>query len=332
MSKPDIVLSLSGGGFRAMLFHLGVIRYLKHAGLLDHVNTIAAVSGGAIIAAHLCHNWEEFPDDETSFALAAQPLIRFAKRDVRGRILRRLPWALATVPIPWLNVTRSSLFRAELRKILGKRAELLTQALAASTSTPRLYILATNLTTGWSCSFSRDGFTQHAPEGIIEMKTEAPKTAFAVGVSASFPTFFPPSEVVASDLGVSREAFRFPKQYLTDGGVFDNLGIRAIQRLHQEGPQFDITIVSDGGAAFELNPGRRFTGIFASAARAVDILFHRVQNLEYELINQRESEDRSLDSDAESPVFIPIRITDSIPRDDVLRNNIGRTAKHANGS
>ena len=48
-----IALTLSGGGFRATLFHLGVVRFLYEAKLLDKVTDICSVSGGSILAAHL---------------------------------------------------------------------------------------------------------------------------------------------------------------------------------------------------------------------------------------------------------------------------------------
>jgi predicted acylesterase/phospholipase RssA len=52
------VLALSGGGFRATLFHLGVIRYLAEKQKLDEVKAICSVSGGSVLAAHLVLNWE----------------------------------------------------------------------------------------------------------------------------------------------------------------------------------------------------------------------------------------------------------------------------------
>ena len=48
-----IGLALSGGGFRATLYHIGLVRYLRDAGLLSQVTDIAAVSGGSVFAAHL---------------------------------------------------------------------------------------------------------------------------------------------------------------------------------------------------------------------------------------------------------------------------------------
>ena len=49
---PRIGLALSGGGFRASIFHLGVIRRLEELGIMKYVHTISAVSGGSIIAAY----------------------------------------------------------------------------------------------------------------------------------------------------------------------------------------------------------------------------------------------------------------------------------------
>ncbi len=42
-------LALSGGGFRATLYHLGVVRYLRDAGILSKVTHINTVSGGSIL-------------------------------------------------------------------------------------------------------------------------------------------------------------------------------------------------------------------------------------------------------------------------------------------
>lgn len=51
-----IGLALSGGGFRATLFHLGVVRFLFEVGQLKPVKLVSAVSGGSVLAAHLILN------------------------------------------------------------------------------------------------------------------------------------------------------------------------------------------------------------------------------------------------------------------------------------
>lgn len=87
-----IALCLSGGGFRAMLFHLGAIRRLAHEGWLGDVQRIDSVSGGSILAAHLALNWPAYCADATR---ASADLVSLARCDVRGRIVRRrLLWIL----------------------------------------------------------------------------------------------------------------------------------------------------------------------------------------------------------------------------------------------
>lgn len=51
--RKGLALCLSGGGFRAALFHLGALRRLNELGILSALDTITAVSGGSILAAHL---------------------------------------------------------------------------------------------------------------------------------------------------------------------------------------------------------------------------------------------------------------------------------------
>src|SRR5262249_61376464 len=55
LPEPDrrkkIALCLSGGGFRAALFHLGVLRRLNELDVLSRLSTITAVSGGGGAAA-----------------------------------------------------------------------------------------------------------------------------------------------------------------------------------------------------------------------------------------------------------------------------------------
>src|SRR5688572_7184095 len=52
-TRQGIALALSGGGYRAALFHLGAARRLNELGILHQIDTISSVSGGSIFAAHL---------------------------------------------------------------------------------------------------------------------------------------------------------------------------------------------------------------------------------------------------------------------------------------
>jgi len=49
MDRPKLGLALAGGGFRASLFHLGVLRRMAELDLLRYVEVLSTVSGGSII-------------------------------------------------------------------------------------------------------------------------------------------------------------------------------------------------------------------------------------------------------------------------------------------
>jgi NTE family protein len=51
--RPKLGLALSGGGFRAAFFHLGVLARMAERGLLRKVEVISTVSGGSILGAQL---------------------------------------------------------------------------------------------------------------------------------------------------------------------------------------------------------------------------------------------------------------------------------------
>ena len=66
--RPELGLALSGGGFRAAFFHLGVLARLAELGLLRHVEVISTVSGGSIVGAlyylHVKDLLENVADEE----------------------------------------------------------------------------------------------------------------------------------------------------------------------------------------------------------------------------------------------------------------------------
>ena len=153
-----IGLALSGGGFRATLYHLGVIRYLRDNGTLPLVTDIAAVSGGSILGAHLVLNWDRYTGDDRAFAEAAAEIVHFVQHDVRNRIVRRLPLLfplrLAAKVTGWHapGLMPNALLERDYRQFLyGDRRlfELPEQ--------PALHMLSTNVSDGVMAVFNRDG-------------------------------------------------------------------------------------------------------------------------------------------------------------------------------
>ena len=58
-----VALCLSGGGYRAMLYHAGAIWRLNELGVLPKINLISSVSGGSITSGALAVAWKDLTWD-----------------------------------------------------------------------------------------------------------------------------------------------------------------------------------------------------------------------------------------------------------------------------
>src|SRR3954452_23312050 len=153
-----IGLALSGGGFRATLYHLGLLRFLRDAGILPKVTHITSVSGGSIMAAHLAMNWDSYTGSPEEFDRAASQLLDFIRLDVRNRILRRFPMGLLVRwPRRLLGLSNRQLTRTGLLERQYEQHLYGDKSLFELPEWPQLHLLATNLSEGCLCSFSRDG-------------------------------------------------------------------------------------------------------------------------------------------------------------------------------
>jgi hypothetical protein len=73
---PRIGLALSGGGSRAIAFHLGCLRALNRLGLLDRVAILSTVSGGSVIGAYFHAHFHGQGGDFPSFEIKIRGLLR----------------------------------------------------------------------------------------------------------------------------------------------------------------------------------------------------------------------------------------------------------------
>jgi NTE family protein len=62
--QEGTALCLSGGGYRAMLFHLGALWYLNEQRLLGRIARFSSVSGGSITSAVLGWKWRRLKFDD----------------------------------------------------------------------------------------------------------------------------------------------------------------------------------------------------------------------------------------------------------------------------
>ena len=251
---------------------------------------ITSVSGGSIIAAHLALHWDRYNGSEGDFDAAAAELLAFTRLDVRNRILRRFPLAFALRP-PRRLVGRSNrrLKRTGLLEYHYEQYLYGDRSVFELPETPQLHILATNLSEGRLCSFNREGLWNIRRERdggfrIDRVSVGLATVSMAVAASSAFPGFFPPMLLTEQDVGATSGSFG--RQSFTDGGVFDNLGVRMFRFLAKppdgEPHRWDAVLVSDTGKPFEVQSTVEDVGMVRTAMRASDILMDRVWQLESE--------------------------------------------------
>lgn len=248
--KPGASLALSGGGYRAMLFHAGALRRLNEAGFLPHLAQYSSVSGGSIAAALLAIRWSElgFRSDGVGhgFEVVERSLFDFAGKWID------VPSILSGVATPGASIADKLTKRYDRHLYRGARLQHIP-------AKPEFVINATNLQTGRLVRFSRDKI---ATWGVGEVRKPELDVASAVAASSAFPPLLSPKILDFADDEWTRRGEYGEPPYTTnvalaDGGVYDNLGLERASHFH-------TVLVSDGGAPFRPKPTLRLDWILQS--------------------------------------------------------------------
>jgi len=257
-----IGLAMSGGGFRAAAFHLGVMRELEINGLLDKIDLLTCVSGGSIAGAALALNWSSAN-----------------KLDLLDTYLRTRSIAVSSFIAGSLDP-----FESRLDKLAGSYDKdlFLKKKLSALGNGPRIYLNATNLSTG-NLFFFVAGGGKDCEMGEHELGViAAPDFPIcqAVAASSAFPPVFPPLRLNSSTYSPASDV-----EYvtLTDGGVYDNMAVNPLLRDRNE---LDYVIVSDGGKPFAINSRPTESGSIVLKA-GLDIMMEQIRGLEFDRLQYR---------------------------------------------
>lgn len=272
--EPGIGLALSGGGFRATLFHIGSLWRLNELGYLPKLSRISSVSGGSITAGVLALHWKELTfQNGVATNLdekVVKPLRKFCERDIDTRAIGEGAF------LPWKSISGS--VREEYEKHLFGNATLQDlQNNPGLQNNPLFVFNTTNFQTGNDFRFCK-AYAGDYRLGLIPN----PKFTLALTVTASsaFPPFLSPvvvevdpaafQPVRGADLHGRAEYCR--TLYLTDGGVYDNLGLETVWN------RYDTVLVSDAGAPLEVS-GEVGTSWKDQALRAMDITTNQARGL-----------------------------------------------------
>ncbi|MBI3222583.1 MAG: patatin-like phospholipase family protein [Nitrosomonadales bacterium] len=120
--SPLIALALSGGGVRAMVFHLGVLQFFAERQLLERVSRISTVSGGSLLVGlMLQENKLRWPSSEMFLSLVLPSLRKkLCASSMQWSAVRQLRH-----PINWQFIlARANLLALALEDEWGVKAKL----------------------------------------------------------------------------------------------------------------------------------------------------------------------------------------------------------------
>ena len=234
--EDGIALCLSGGGYRAMVFHCGALWRLNEAGLLPRLERISSVSGGSMAAGALALAWNRLDFDAHGVANRFQQAFLEPVRKLAGRTIDL--WAIALGI--FLPGSIGNWYARSLKRHLVGSATL--QDLP---DRPRFVINATNLQSAVLWRFSKPYMRDYR---VGEVKTPRTELATAVAASAGFPPLLAPTTLhpgesdwtPGSGTDLQRPDFTRTIE-LGDGGIYDNLGLETAWKRYR------TILISDGG-------------------------------------------------------------------------------------
>jgi NTE family protein len=271
LNNKLIGLALSGGGIRATVFHLGVLKYLAREKLFDRIVSISSVSGASLcIGAVFAVNGNKWcTGDEFLSCVLPRVCEIILSNDIEKSALRRLPVS----PLYWRN--RVEIIADMLEKKWG-----ITGTLQDLPRFPYWEINCTTYETGRSFRIRRDymgdyilGYTQNPDLPISRM----------MAASAGFPVLIGPYTLrtgsmcwTADKQGKCEEVTLDPAITLWDGGVYDNLGLEALYKIGRGlDSEIDFLIASDASPPINYQK-RKGSMSFANMKRLLDIAMFQV--------------------------------------------------------
>lgn len=307
-TAPTIGIALSGGGSRAIAFHLGCLRTLHRLGILQRARVMSTVSGGSVIGAMWAVHEGSFEDFEARVRATlaegfVHPAIRTAFTTSEG--LKAL-LSFTTLVLAWAWSIPPRLFAWAMHRIAGaagtaspegnrwmprrfaSRTTLLCRTFdrllftnrtlgSLAPGKPNLVVVAAELTTGSAFYFT----SQEAGSwriGKLDPRKES--LAHAVAASAAFPLLLPALDETPT-FRKRDGSLRVERVTLTDGGVYDNLGLAPLwpDRDHEISVAVEpVDTIVACRAGYGLRTGSPSLFLFPRMLAVFDTVFNRAQN------------------------------------------------------
>jgi NTE family protein len=262
-----VALCLSGGGYRAMLFHLGALWKLNEIGYLPKLDLVSAVSAGAILGALLGLRWTQLTFDDHGVAPA---FVETVVTPIRMLATHTVDVGAVMSGLLLLQGNGASQLAVRLSELLYGDATLQDWP-----DRPRVIVSATNLQCGSLFRFSKRHLADYRL-GRVPFPTLS--VATAVAASAAVPPVLSPmilkfrenewSEMEGSDV----EPWFRTTVHLTDGSIYDNLALETAWLNYR------TILISDGGPRQHDDPTPSDNWA-AQTGRILDLIQNNVRSL-----------------------------------------------------
>ncbi len=279
-SIQNIGLSLSGGGVRAAVFHLGVLARLAETPYWNCLKHISTVSGGSLCVALIFEKaGKQWPDVQTYLNKCLPECYEVMTRcSLQNQFLLH-----SVVPVWRLIQGRAKVLSKRLTKLWG--IEGCVSDLPAS---PRWTINTTCFETGKNWRFSKKRMGDYVSNYVMYPEFQL---ADAVAASAAVPGLIGPLKFKSQKYRWEKYISKFETTDVApvskffsiwDGGVYDNLGVEALYKT-EKGLRYDLDfcIVSDASKPVKLIKRRWLFGKFIApnVTRLNDIATDQVRSL-----------------------------------------------------
>jgi len=301
-------LALSGGGFRASLFHLGSLVALAKADKLKDISVISTVSGGSIIGVLYYLKVKELLESKKDENITKKDYLKLVDeliqeflsvittKNIRNEVLGFdliLPDITRTKKIAKLydkyfysKYNVKYLKDLVIRPLGEKKFNPFFQNFKRHNKVPLIVINATNLNNGHNFQFHATKMgeavsSEYDRNFMVDFLREGCETfdkfliSEAVAASSAVPGIFPALNVKLGEVELN----------LVDGGVYENIGLNAMFSEN-----VDEIIISDGG--YEMGDIKtldffykfKIIGFGKYLKRTVDVLMDVNKDLTYEKI------------------------------------------------
>ena len=247
-----IGLALSGGGFRAAVFHLGVLRYLAEQELLEHVTQVSSVSGGSLVTGAIFSSGGGKWPSSAEFLETVYP-------SVRSILISRDLFSFRALGVRGLlryNV-RIIYRRANILSWLIRKRWRIGLKLSDLPESPVWHVNTTCIETGKNWRFSRDSmgdwqFGRHYSPDVAVADAMAASAAVPYVIGA-LKLALPKDGWWQTDPATKKPLRKTERRYasvnLWDGGAYENMALEPLYKPAEGLQGCDVLMCSDASAA-----------------------------------------------------------------------------------